>query len=87
MSDPSLYLQAGGNSLVLQQTMTLVERAVSLNPLSATYLTEVTSHSHSDLYSSIIKHPSDNFIHIVSSLYTLYSWPTSSCCLAILEIV
>ena len=33
--------QAGGNPQVLQQTIALVERAISLSPYSALYLNEV----------------------------------------------
>ena len=34
-------LQSGENALVLQQTITLVERAISLAPLNSHYIIEV----------------------------------------------
>ena len=39
--DILLLLQAGQKELVLQQTMTLVHRALSLAPTNAEYITEV----------------------------------------------
>ena len=45
------HIQAGGHRLVLQQTMTLVERAMSLAPLNSVYITEVLPCCLSDLRS------------------------------------
>ncbi len=41
MAEFNLPTQSDGNRLVLQQTMTLVERAISLAPSNSLYITEV----------------------------------------------
>ncbi len=41
-----LFLQADSNNLVLQQTITLVERAISLAPSNSVYITEVLTRTY-----------------------------------------
>ena len=54
------WMQAGGNTLVLEQTTTFVERAISLAPLNPTYVTEVVMNmSGNDQHTNI---PSD--VHV-----------------------